>query len=198
MKKTSNGFFKEAWDWIKSIIIALIIALLIRGFIFEPVEVNGNSMEDTLFNGQRLIVYKLGYSFSPPERGDIVVVKVQEGSARYLPLLEKVPVLKKIIPDLREIDYIKRVIGVPGDKIEIKDGKVFVNGVEIEEPYIKGSTYENGMVFPITVEQGKLFVMGDNRQNSHDSRQMGQISIDRIKGKAILRIWPLEDFGTVQ
>lgn len=198
MEKKSSKFIKEVWEWSRSILLAIFIALLIRGFIFEPVEVDGISMENTLGSGERLIVYKLGYYFSPPERGDIVVLQVKGGAARLFPFLQKTRFIKKAIPDIEEIDYIKRVIAVPGDEIDIRDGKVYINGDELDEPYIKGNTYALGQKFPFTVEEDTYFVMGDNRQSSHDSRQIGLIDIDKIKGKAVLRIWPVKAFGKIE
>lgn len=184
----SINYLKEVLQWVQCIIIAVVIALLIRGLIFEPVLVDGHSMDNTLDHGQRLIEYKLGYFFSPPKRGDVIVLQYQKGVLKYLPL-----------PDPREIDYIKRVIGLPGDEIEIKDGKVFVNGQALTEPYAKGRTEPLGMKFPVKVPENNVFVLGDNREHSSDSRNqsLGFVSYDRIRGKAVFRIWPLDKFGSI-
>jgi len=189
------NYKKEILQWVEAIIIAVVISMLIRGFVFETVLVDGPSMEKTLSSGDRLILFKAGYYFSPPKRGDIVVLQVHEGTLSFMPLLEKLPIFKKAIPDLTEIDYIKRGIGVPGDTIEFKDGFVYVNGERLVEPYVQGLTY--GMERPIKVEENKVFVMGDNRLDSRDSRDIGLIDYDRIRGKAILRIWPLKAFGSI-
>lgn len=195
MKNTKEKV-KEALKWINSIILAFIIAIIIRSFIFEPVYVDGESMENTLFAGQRLLVYKLGYFFSTPQRGDIVVLRVQDGNSGNLGLLKSIPILRYAVPDFDEIDYIKRVIAVSGDTIYTSDGSVYVNGIKLYESYIQQPTLP-GIETPVTVPQGQVFVMGDNRQNSRDSREIGCISIDRIKGKAVIRIWPFDVLGSL-
>lgn len=189
---------KEIIQWITAIIFAVIFALLIRGFLFEPVIVQGESMENTLFTGERLLVYKLGYYFHGPERKDIIVLQYEEGIINNIPYLRDLPFAKKVFPAVQEVDYIKRVIGIPGDVIDIRDGEVFVNGERIYEPYIKGGTNGRGMEFPCTVPENCVFVLGDNRQNSRDSREIGFIEFNRIKGKAVFKIWPFDSFGAVK
>lgn len=196
-KNESFSLVKEVFQWIQAIILAVIIALLIRGFLFEPVYVEGESMENTLTTGQRLVVYKLGYYFDPPERGDIIVLKYQEGVVKFLPFLKKDSFVRKVMPDLEEIDFIKRVIAVPGDTVDIKNGYVYLNGKKLDEPYVKGTTEKQNIEFPLKVPGNKVLVLGDNRQNSRDSRHIGLIGYDRIKGKAVFRIWPLKDVGTI-
>jgi signal peptidase I len=184
-----RGVLKEILDWLQIIVIAVVVSLVIRQFVFEPVRVDGRSMENTMYTDQRLIVYKLGYYFSQPKPGDIVVLEVQEGLYKYLPFNNP-----------GEIDYIKRVIGVPGDRVDLRDGQVYVNDIKQNEPYAVGRTeeYRDSMDFPVTVPQNKLLVMGDNRQESKDGRQIGFIDIKKIKGKAIFRIWPFKDIGMVK
>lgn len=189
-KKAGNPF-KEIAEWIATIVFALLVAMLIKGFLFVPIEVKMVSMQDTLFEGQRLIVYKLGYFFDPPKRGDIVIFEHQEGMFRgwlkYLPL-----------PNPQEIDYIKRVIALPGDEIDVRDSRIYINGKEYPEPYAKGYTDTMGMELPVTVPENKIFVMGDNREHSSDSRQLGFIDLDKVRGKAVFRIWPLNVAGPVK
>ena len=194
-KKT--GYLKEIFQWVNAILIALFIALIIRGFIFELVLVDGQSMEDTLFNGQRLIVYKLGYYFAPPKKGDIIILQVADGFAVNIPVIGKSSFLRKFIPDFKETDYVKRVIGVPGDEIDVKDGRVYINGEMYKEPYAKGFTSPKDMEFPIKIPDNEYFVMGDNRENSMDSRDIGLINTDKIEGKAVLRLWPLDKAGWI-
>lgn len=179
----------EVLQWILSILLAVVLALVIREFIFEPVMVDGSSMDDTLHDRQRLFEYKLGYRFSPPQRGDIVVIQIKEGKIKYLP-----------IPDSTEIDYIKRVIGLPGEEVDLKDGSVYINGEKLTEPYAKGITYKKDMQFPATVPEGKVFVLGDNREGSSDSREshIGFIDISKIRGKAVFRVWPIKDIGKLE
>ncbi len=188
---------KEVLQWVEAILLAVIIAFLIRGFVFEPVYVEGESMENTLSTAERLIVYKLGYYFNPPEKGDIIVLQYQEGITGFLPFMNDIPIFKKAIPSISEVDYIKRVVAVPGDKLDIRDGYVFLNDIKQEEPYLRenGVTYNQSLELPMVIPPERVAVMGDNRLNSRDSRQIGLIEYNRIKGKAIFRIWPREAIG---
>lgn len=196
--KLHKIIIKEILGWVQAIIFAIIISLLIRAFIFETVYVDGSSMESTLKTGNRLVLYKLGYFFSPPKKGDIVVLQVNEGTFRFLPFLNKLPFAKRTIHTLGETDYIKRVIAVPGDEVDIKEGFVYINNIKQNELYVEeGTTYRRSVDFPLIVEENKVFVLGDNRQNSRDSREIGLVDFDKIKGKAIFRIWPLKCFGKI-
>ncbi len=169
MKKTSLG--EEIKDWVVSILIAVVLAFFIRYFIVELYMVEGPSMRPTLVNGERLVVNKFLYRFRAPERGEIIVFRYPRDPSR---------------------DFIKRVIAVPGDTVEIKEGRVFVNGQLLNENYILEKTRGS---YPLsTVPEGHVFVMGDNRNNSEDSRfrDVGFVSKDMIKGKAIVVFWPLD------
>lgn len=171
----------EAFEWIKAIVIALILAVLIRTFLFAPIIVKGESMYPTLHNGEQMIVNKIGYAFSEPKRFDIVVFHANE-----------------------EQDYIKRVIGLPGDHIEYIDDTLYINGVPYEEEYLeplkKGLDTKLTYDFSLeeitkekTIPEGYIFVMGDNRQYSLDSRDLGPISIDQVVGKANIVYWPFSN-----
>lgn len=167
---------EEAKDWIVSIAVAMILAFFIRYFIVELYLVDGPSMMPTLQNQERLVVNKFIYRFRAPERGEILVFKYPSDPSR---------------------DFIKRVIAVPGDTIEIKDGRVFVNQQLMNEPYILSQTRGN---YPLsTVPEGHIFVMGDNRNNSEDSRfaDVGFVPYDLIKGKAVMIFWPLSELKTL-
>lgn len=167
--KTSLG--EEIKDWVVSILIAVVLAFFIRYFIVELYMVEGPSMRPTLLNGERLVVNKFLYRFKTPERGEVIVFRYPRDPSR---------------------DFIKRVIGVPGDTIEIKEGRVFVNGQLQNETYILEKTKGS---YPLaTVPEGHVFVMGDNRNNSEDSRfrDVGFVSYDLIKGKAIVVFWPVD------
>lgn len=196
MTKESSKYTNEILQWIEAVLFAILVSLFIRGFIFETVLVDGPSMEDTLLSGDRLILYKAGYYFSPPKRGDIIVLQVHAGAFENLPLIKNLPFIKKAIPDMSEIDYIKRVIAVPGDVVEFLDGDVYVNGEKLEETYSKGPT--NGPDTPIHVGENQVFVMGDNRPDSRDSRNIGLIDYDKIRGKAVFRIWPFKRMGILK
>ncbi|SKC41325.1 signal peptidase I [Maledivibacter halophilus] len=169
---------KEMVEWIKTIVISVLIALFITTFIARPTLVKQHSMYPTLEPNNYLILNKVSYRFHKPERGDIVVfktsLKTSEGTSKNL---------------------IKRVIAVEGDKIVIENGKVYVNGKELNEDYIKGNTTpgDNNLVVP----ENNVFVMGDNRPGSFDSRDMGTIEIDKIEGKAFLRLFPFNKIGII-
>lgn len=195
MAKKKNSVGREILEWVMVIIAALLISMVIKAFIFSTYKVNMVSMEDTLYEGHNVIVYKTGYFFNEPEHGDIIVFMHEEGKIKnfikYLP-----------IRNPGEVDYIKRVIGLPGDQIDIReDGFVYRKSqedsdfIKLEEPYAKNLTESKGMQLPFTVPEGQLFVMGDNRQQSLDSRQIGTIDIDTVIGKAVFRIWPFSEFG---
>lgn len=167
---------EEIKDWIVSIAIAIVLAFLIRYFIVELYLVDGPSMRPTLQSAERLVVNKFIYRFRAPERGEILVFHYPRDPSR---------------------DFIKRVIAIPGDTIEIKDGRVYVNSTLLNEPYILSKTRGN---YPLaTVPEGHIFVMGDNRNNSEDSRfaDVGFVPFDLIKGKAMLVFWPIGQFKTL-
>lgn len=176
----NNKIGKEILEWIKSIAIAVIIAVLIKTFLFNTTYVLGYSMYPTLHEKDRLFTNKIAYIIGEPNRGDIVVLKA---------------------PDEPDKDYIKRVIGIAGDTIEIKDGIVYINGEMLDEEYVEEGTYtytydESSW----EINEGYVFVLGDNRNKgaSKDSRYLGLISIDDIKGKASYRYFPFDGrFGLI-
>ncbi len=173
---STTDWNQEIKDWVVSILVAVILAFFIRYFIVELYMVEGPSMRPTLLNAERLVVNKFIYRFKAPERGDVLIFKYPRDTSR---------------------DFIKRVIGVPGDTIEIKDGKVFLNGQLQNESYILEKTRGS---YPLsTVPEGTVFVMGDNRNNSEDSRfkDVGFVSRDLIKGKAVLVFWPFDQLKTL-
>lgn len=156
------------------VVVSLILALLIRGFVVESFLVDGVSMEPTLHDGERLLVNKLVYRFHPPERFDIVVFRYPRDPSR---------------------EFIKRVIGLPGETVEIVEGQVYVNGRPVEEPYVEN----RGPDFypPTTVPPGHVFVLGDNRPHSDDSRSGWTVPVREIIGKAFLVYWPPAEVGTI-
>lgn len=170
---------KEILEWLKTIIVSVVIAIVITTFI-RPTLVKGESMMPTLQPNNYLIINKVTYMFSGPASGDIVVFSTElhnlDGSNK---------------------DLIKRVIGVAGDTVEIKEGKVYINGELISEEYILGN-YTNGDV-TLTIPEGKIFVMGDNRGNSLDSRssEVGLVKVSDIKGKVLIRLYPFNELGVV-
>ncbi len=172
----SNSLGEEIKDWIISIVVAVVLAFFIRHFIVELYLVDGPSMRPTLLSQERLVVNKFIYRFRAPERGEVLVFQYPQDHSR---------------------DFIKRVIAIPGDTIEIKDGRVFVNQQLLNEPYILSQTRGD---YPLsTVPAGTIFVMGDNRNNSEDSRfaDVGFVPFDLIKGKAVLVFWPFDHLKTL-
>lgn len=166
----------EAWEWIKSLLIAFLLALIIRQFLFAIFMVDGQSMVPTLQDRERLIVNKLVYHLHKPEYNDILVFRYPSDESK---------------------DFIKRVIGLPGDKIEIHDYKVFRNGQELDEPFIAEPTAPSIQTFQ--VPDGTIFVMGDNRNYSKDSRdpQVGYVKDEEIIGRAEFVWWPFKNFRNI-
>ncbi len=159
----------EVWEWIKSIAIAVILALIIRFFVVEVFVVDGKSMLPTIRDEERLIVNKFLYLFQEPQKGDVIIFRYTS-----------------------ERDFIKRVIGTAGDEIRIEDGKVYLNDLALTEDYILEPPRKD--YGPVTVPEGYFFVMGDNRNESMDSRapEVGMITKERIKGKAFVVFWPVD------
>ena len=184
-KNNQKSFFDELISTIKYIISTLIIFFVINQFFFSPVMVDGDSMEPTLTNGDYLILNK----FSSIERFDIVV---------FPP------------PDQDDTQYVKRVIGVPGDSIEYRDDVLFLNGEPTEQIFLEDSLQKDATIYTSgdftlltlfgvdTVPEGQYFVLGDNRLNSRDSRAFGFIDEESILGKVSFRYWPFEAFGFVE
>lgn len=179
MKAKKNNVKKEVFEWVKSIALAIIIAIIIKTFVFDTTYVLGYSMYPTLNEKDRLFTNKIIYLLDEPERGDVVILDA---------------------PDDPDKDYIKRVIGIEGDIVEIKEGAVYLNQDKIDEGYI-----ENGIdtlnELKIEVPKNEVFLLGDNRNegSSKDSRYFGTVNIDNVHGKAFFRYFPFNDkFGTLK
>lgn len=176
--------WKEIQGWGFAVGIGFVLSLVIGIFIIQPYKVEGHSMEPTLNDSQRIYAWKLRHTLDKlPEYGDIVIIDSRVNRERSLiDDLKEHPVIKLFsgVQD-EEIFYVKRVIGLPGDKIEIKDGQVYRNGEALHEPYIK-EQMEIGpnQVWEIPAEH--IFVMGDNRNHSNDSRNIGPVPQDHIMG----------------
>ncbi|MFZ5814849.1 MAG: signal peptidase I [Bacillota bacterium] len=154
-------------EFLETIILALIVALVVRTFVVEVYRVDGSSMENTLRTEERVLVNKFIYRFRNPEPGDVIVFKY---------------------PKQPDRDFIKRVVAVAGDTVQMEKGKVYVNGQPFPEPpTVRMTTTDYG---PYTVPAGSVFVLGDNRNNSEDSRFFGQVPLGNIRGLAFARIWP--------
>lgn len=194
-----NNILKEVLQWIEAIAIAVVLAILIRGFLFEPVIIDGSSMLNTLENSDRVILNKISIAFNEPKPGDIVVLEVEAPYFEVLKFLNNSKLAKRLLPTLTGADYIKRVIAVEGDEVDIRDGYVYVNGEKLDEPYVKeeGITRQLTIPMPYVVGEDQFFVMGDNRGASRDSRTIGPINLEQIIGKAGFRIWPIQKIGNV-
>lgn len=173
---SSSGVARVVAEWMFIIGGALLIAVVVRTFLFQAFSIPSESMEDTLLIGDHVVVEKLSYRFGSVDRGDIVVFDTPEG----------------VWSEFDEM--IKRVIGLPGDTIAARGGQVLVNDVPLDEPYLHPDaiTMDFG---PVTVPEGQVFLMGDNRHRSSDSRTFGAVDIDRIVGQARARYWPLSRLG---
>ncbi|WP_013324122.1 signal peptidase I [Gloeothece verrucosa] len=176
----SNSRPENIWlELTKTVIYAGILALGIRTFVAEARYIPSSSMEPTLQINDRLIIEKISYHFREPQRGDVVVFNPTEA------------LIKQNFKDA----FIKRVIGLPGDTVEVKGGKVYVNGEALIEDYIaQKPDYDYG---PVTVPQGQYLVLGDNRNNSYDSHYWGFVPKDKIIGRAAIRFWPLNRAGEI-
>ncbi|MBW3595473.1 MAG: signal peptidase I [Actinobacteria bacterium] len=181
------------------IVIAFAAALLIKTFVLQAFYIPSASMEPTLMNGDRVLVEKLSYRFGGPERGDVVVFERDVAA----PPPDDGSFVEDITDGVRSLfgfptegtqDFIKRVMAVSGDTIEGRDGMVYVNGEPVDEPYLPEGTATAD--FPETpVAEGEIFVMGDNRGNSDDSRSVGAIPETDLVGRAFVVIWPPSDMS---
>ncbi len=173
---------KQENPWVEltqTVVTAVILAFGIRTFVAEARYIPSSSMEPTLEINDRLIIEKLSYHFREPVRGDVVVFNPTEALQAQ---------------DFHDA-FIKRIIGLPGETVQVKEGKVYVNGKEITEKYIaEDPNYDYG---PVVVPEGEYLVLGDNRNNSYDSHYWGFVPKDKIIGKAFVRFWPFNRLGSL-
>jgi len=175
-------FIGFIFDFLQSIVVVMAVLVMIYLFVISPQEINGQSMYPTFYNGEYILTNKVIYKLRFPKRGDVVIFKS---------------------PRNKEIDYIKRVIGLPGERVKLDNGAFYIDGKKLDEPYIPvenvlygGSFLQDGE--ETIVPEGKYFVIGDNRPHSSDSREFGPVSLDDFIGMAFLRYWPFGRFGVVQ
>lgn len=170
--KRGSGFWRFILDIVETVVLSAILFLGINA-ISARIRVDGFSMEPSLHNGEFVIVNKLAYQFSEPKHGDVIVF-------RY--------------PRDPDQEYIKRVIGLPGDRVQIINGEVYINGQLIEEPYIAAAPrYQSEWSVP----DNSLFVLGDNRNNSSDSHNWGPVAMEYVIGRALFVYWPPESWGLI-
>ena len=175
-----KSILKELMGWIVYIIIIVALAWVIITFVGQRTQVSGHSMETTLSHGDQLIVDKISYRFRDPDRYDIVVFPYKYEENTY---------------------YIKRIIGLPGETVQIVDGYVYIDGQQLDEHYGNEVMLDPGIAEePVTLGDDEYFVLGDNRNNSQDSRaaNVGVIHRKDLLGRAWIRIWPLSEFGVIK
>lgn len=187
-------------NWVFPILGAFLIASLINSKVFARVQVQQSSMENTLFGGQQLIVDKLSYNFVSPKRGDIIIF-LENGQTGTI-IDDTAILINNIMSIFEKTDVdrrlVKRIIAIPGDEVNIKDGYVYVNGKKLNETYIKGQTFSDEDIYPIKITKNKLFVLGDNRVVSIDSRAFGLINYNQVEGKAVFRVFPYNKIGAIK
>lgn len=174
-----SGTRPSHWDvrgWVRDLLIATGLAVVIIVFLYQPVKVEGTSMTPLLHDQERIFINKFIYKYEPIQRGDVVVF--------WYPRDDKK-------------SFIKRVIALPGERIEIRNGRVFVEGYIVEEPYVPPRFADSSNFGPMRVPEGEYFLMGDHRSSSNDSRVFGPVPEDKIYGKAVFAYWPMERFGAI-
>lgn len=174
---TVHKWFFETRYWLRDLILSVLLAFIVIVFLYQPVQVEGTSMMPHLENHERIFINKFMYRFRPISRGDVVVFRYPLDPSK---------------------SYIKRVIGLPGDTVSIRDGRVMVNGKPLSEPYIAPNYLDDQSYAPVKVEANHYFVLGDHRSSSNDSRVWGTVDRQYIYGKAVLVYWPLGQMGWVR
>ncbi len=214
MEEKANSKIKDILEWAYCIIIAVVLALLFRYYIGTPTIVKQPSMYNTLEEGQRLILsrwtrtvkgtYKRGdiITFEAPSQTQMSTFDVDMNNPVAIYDYKPKGIFAKFsyyVLEFNKTSYIKRVIGVAGDHIKIESGKVYLNGQELNEPYLRDGIKTEQKVFTdIIVPENCVFVMGDNRPQSMDSRSFGCIPLEKVESKVVIRFWPLNKFGKVK
>jgi signal peptidase I len=175
-RRSPAGLHRELRTWARDLVVALGLAMVIIVFFYQPVKVEGTSMAPLLSDQERIFINKFVYHFEPIERGDVVVF--------WYPLD-------------RTKSFIKRVVGLPGDEVEISKGMVSINGKTLGEPYVPPQFVDMSAYGPVRIPPDEYFVMGDHRISSNDSRIFGPVPGDFIYGKAVFAYWPWNHFGTI-
>ena len=179
-ERTAKNMVKEVLSMALYIAVVLCITFLVVRYVGQRTQVDGHSMENTLFDGDNLIVDKISYRFTDPKRFDIIVFPYHYKEDTY---------------------YIKRIIGLPGETVQIRDGEIYIDGAILEEDYGKDTMLTSGRAADqIQLGEDEYFVLGDNRNHSEDSRfdDVGNIERSEIIGRAFIRIWPFERFGLLK
>ena len=169
-------FLRAGWEFLHDLSVAVLFCFFLIAFVAQAFRVQGTSMEPLLQDNERIVVNKFLYRFRPIQRGDVVVFW---------------------FPGDPQLSFVKRVVGLPGDVIQIRSGELMVNGVLAKEPYLPASYRDNDDLPPTEVKKGFYFVLGDHRRSSNDSRAWGQVPEKYIYGRAAFRFWPLARMGPI-
>ena len=205
-----KSILKNLIEWSLCVLFAIVIALIIRYYFITPTEIKQKSMNPTLIENEKGILSRINRTKRIRyKRGDIVTFEepdeiknqsISDPVAKYTD--KNNSIIHRFIHnvlELNKINYIKRVIAIEGDTIKIENGKVFVNNEELKEEYLEyGTTTDRARFNELTVPEGYVFVMGDNRNQSYDSRNFGCIPVNRIEGKVVLRYWPFNKWGKIE
>jgi signal peptidase I len=171
------SFWFDLQVWLRDIFFSVAIAAVVIVFLYQPVKVEGTSMLPWLQDQERIFVNKFVYRFEDISRGDIIVFRFPLDPSK---------------------SYIKRVVGLPGDIIEINEGLLVINGHEVPEPYVLAHFRDHVSSRPVVVPEGEFYVLGDHRNTSNDSRTWGTVARKYVTGKAVFAYWPLERFGVLE
>jgi signal peptidase I len=169
--------WKAVWELLHDLSVAVLFCFFLITFVAQAFRVQGTSMEPLLSDGDRIVVNKFVYRFQPIEPGDVVVFWY---------------------PRDPSVSFIKRVVGGPGDRVEIRSGRVLVNDTPVPEAYLPSDFRDQGSHAPTLVRRGHYFVLGDNRRSSNDSRTWGEVPQKYIYGRAVFRFWPLSEMGSIR
>jgi signal peptidase I len=167
---------RVVWEFLHDLSVAVLFCFFLITFVAQAFRVQGTSMEPLLEDGERIVVNKFLYRFHPIERGDVVVFWY---------------------PGDPSVSFIKRVVGLPGDLVEIRAGQLFVNGLPVREDYLPAAFRDSDSYPPREVRRGYYFVLGDHRRSSNDSRSWGEVPEKYIYGRAVFRFWPLDRLGPI-
>ncbi|WFA07697.1 signal peptidase I [Tissierella sp. Yu-01] len=202
--KPKKSFIKTFLEWSFTLVIAIVVSLFIVSNIISITQIKEQSMEPTFKENDRVIINKFVYLIGEPLRGDIIILnKVNDEKGLIINMFNEgkdiiANIKYRFTGEIEKNNLIKRVIGIEGDIIDIENGYILINGKQQEENYVSSLTEpDTKFEYPIEVPTGKVFVLGDNRENSLDSRHLGFIDIEQIKGKAIYRVFPFGRIGAV-
>jgi signal peptidase I len=168
---------RAGWEFLHDLSVAVLFCFFLIGFVAQAFRVQGTSMEPQLLDGERIVVNKFVYRFRAIERGDVVVFWY---------------------PKEPSVSFVKRVVALPGDVVELRAGQLVVNGLEVRESYLPASFKDNDNLAPTVVRKGYYFVLGDHRRSSNDSRSWGEVPEKYIYGRAVFRFWPLPRLGPIR